>query len=767
MPLKAGPRILEKLRHVRGPSYEAIEISRARPEAQPRLFLTWAMQTGNPTQPRARAGQCRVSPILVSLFSTALLRERFGFGSIWFGRLVSYGGAFLLGLAVAASIFPMDALNGTISLTHPVSGDTAQHIVGQRYFLADHWHWPPFVTQLIDAPYGVNIALTDSTPLVAMLARPWHDWLPYGAHFIYLWVAICFVMQPIAAVFALRSAGERRVVPALAAAMIAISMPAFIFRFNHAALCGHFLILLTIGLYFKILRRPSTVWWLGCPVLLVISLLVHPYFVAMVSGMLLAAPISLAIRREYRVALRLTGKLLASFALLGACMAAGGYLGADLATGFGYYSLNLLSPFVPTGSAFIGGYAMTDATGGQFEGYSYLGLGGLALGLMALLQFRRPSARTRLRNHGGLFVVAIGALLFAVSDQVYLGHHHLFHLPIVPATLQQFRASGRFVWVDLYLLVVCATLLISRSMTPVWAYTALLLMGVVQYADAGLLRSQVKQQLVQQTPWAVDPAFIRPMLMRHRQLTLWPTAACQPDMVTNPLFMNLLLLASEQALPVNTIPVARATGADDCGAAAVARPTLNPGELRLLLPGISPNLVAVLPDWRTQCHRFPAGMIGCSADPSLSGLPKIEIASIPLGRDLSLGQTEGAQIEGQGWTPASAAGAWTIGADASLLGSIPDITGAMRLTMTAHGLARSGNSQQVQVRANGQPIATWDVVQDRDVAYSAVIPAGLASHGSLVIDLKITDPVRPSDVMGNGDTRLLGFFLSKFRLDQE
>ena len=687
-------------------------------------------------------------------------------GWTWRDAWFSYASAWLVGLLVAASIFPAAALDGTLSLTHPVSGDTAQHIIGQRYFLADAWRWPPFVTRLIEPPGGVNVALTDSIPLAALLTKPWFRWLPRGAHVVYLWVALCYVLQPVAAVFALRSAGERRPVPNLAIALFAISMPAFIFRFGHAALCAHFLLLLALGVYFNLARRPAGRWWLACPCLLLAGLTVHPYFVPMVAGLLAAAPLSLLARGQLRAAWRVALQLAGSVALLGLGMVAGGYLGADTASGFGYYSLNLLAPFTPSGSALIAGYPIMDATGGQTEGYSYLGLGLAGLAVLALAQFGRSPARAALWRHAGLALVAAGALLFAVSDQVYLGHHLLLHLPIVPRVLRQFRASGRFVWIDLYVLMLGATLLVCRWLSPRVAFPSIALLAAIQFADAGSLRGQVAAQMAVASPWAADPAQFRPLLARHQALTLWPTASCDPELVTDPLFMHLLLLASERALPVNTIPVARTSGSKGCGTANVTR-TLLPGELRLLLPGTPANLVAYLPDWRRQCHHLPPGLIACSDDPALADLPGVDVAAFPTGQTLTLADAAGASVRGQGWTAAAPAGAWTIGTQASLLGTVAPAPGPLRLTMVAHGLAPAGQAQQVRVSANGREVATWQVALDADHSYQATLPPGTAAGGIIAIGLAIADPVRPQDVMGNGDVRPLGFFLVSFRLDQQ
>jgi hypothetical protein len=164
---------------------------------------------------------------------------------------------------------------------------------------------------------------------------------------------------------------------------------------------------------------------------------------------------------------------------------------------------------------------------------------------------------------------------------------------------------------------------------------------------------------------------------------------------------------------------------------------------------------------------LPSDLIACTDDPGLARMPAPDVAAFPIGQVLSLGQPNGAQIRGLGWTAASPEGAWTIGTDASLLGTVPPSIGPLHLSMVGHGLARAGKPQKVLVRANGRPVATWEVAQGGDAAYEAALPAGIATGGTLVIELAITDPVRPNDVMGNGDPRLLGFFLTTFRLDKE
>ena len=682
--------------------------------------------------------------------------------------MLPYGLTILFGLFVALRIFPLAALNGTISLTDAVHGDTAQHIVGQRYFLADRWRWPPLSTGLIEPPEGVNIALTDSVPLMALLGKPWFGLLPSGGHFVYLWVFISYVLQPAAAVFALRSAGERRLVPALAAGVIAISLPAFIFRFNHAALCGHFLILAAIGVYFRAVRQPDGRLWRNAAwftVIPVLSLLVHPYFLAMTTGILLAVPAALILRLQFRPALWAILELAGAGVVVGASAWAGGYLGADVASGFGLYSLNLLSPFLPTGSAFFA-FPMIDVTGGQYEGFSYLGLGLAALAALAALTIIRKATLRDLQQHGALLLVALGAVVFAASDKVYVGTHLIAHDGLIPAVLKQFRASGRFVWVDLYVLLIGATLVLCRCLRPAWLYGVLAACALLQFADAGSLRRQVRGQIRAAQAWTVDASVMRPILARHQSLTLWPTYACDHSQVNNPPYSDMLLLASERALPVNTIPVARNTADDACRTDAITQPVLRPGELRVLLPGTGANLVTLLPDWRRECHHLPAGLVGCSDDPAMTSLPAVEVAPVPFGEAVSLGSAQGQALKGPGWEIGGQAGAWTIGPVAMLIETTAKTSRPLRLRMVGHGIAPRDSTQKVTVTANGTLIATWSVETDRPLTYQADLPAGQDVSGVLDITLHIANPTRPRDITITDDTRPLGFYLESFSLEE-
>jgi hypothetical protein len=194
----------------------------------------------------------------------------------------------MVGAWLTFSTFSADFLLGTVDWPRAPEGDLAINVIAQRFFLADEWRWPLLQTLKLDAPRGVNIGYLDGIPIIALPMKLFASWLPQGQHAVYLWYAVAGMLQPLAAVWCLRGARERRLLPLVAVAVAAGSMPAWWHRFDHAALCSHLLLLIALGLYLRLLRTSSWRLWLGAGVLQLAALLTHPYLAVMVLALLLA-----------------------------------------------------------------------------------------------------------------------------------------------------------------------------------------------------------------------------------------------------------------------------------------------------------------------------------------------------------------------------------------------------------------------------------------------------------------------------------------------
>jgi hypothetical protein len=534
---------------------------------------------------------------------------------------VAFALAGLLGIVTAATTFSAEFLLPVAGSTWAPIGDAAQHTIAQRYFINEPWGWPLLMAKTLNTPDGVNIAFADGIPLLALLLKLLAPLLPPGFHGIGLWYAIACVAQPVAAVWALRGAGERRLLPALGVALAALAMPAWLARYGHAALTGHFLLLLALGFTLRLAGGQTPALWTGAALSLVATLLVHPYLAAMALALIGAVPLTLLLRGDqgWPKAATWTAGSLGAVLLT---MAALGYLGAAGDGGFGQFAMNLLSPVWPYRSFLLPGLATTeiDATShGGWEGYNYLGLG-LLLGLLVGLVLRGADAAALLRRHGGLVLALLGLTLLALSHRVGLGGTIVLDLGQAPGFMEQFRASGRFFWPVAYALLLAACVLLARI------HPALVLaMGLVQFVDAIPNRAALAAWAATRPAWTLDAPALRTAMAQADRLTLLPSWPCIPRDAL-PAFReahDALSLASERALPISTMQLARWRVRPGCDDAGLAAAPLAPGELRLILPFARATALPLVPDAETLCR--PIGeAITCfrpAADRSAGGAP--------------------------------------------------------------------------------------------------------------------------------------------------
>ncbi|MDP3760614.1 MAG: DUF6311 domain-containing protein [Ramlibacter sp.] len=385
-----------------------------------------------------------------------------------------------------------------------LQGDSAQHYLGSVYFLNEPWHWPPgLITRFGDVP--TSVVFTDAIPLVALLAKL--VGVPASLQYYGLWMVACHAL---AGWFGHRLLHRMGVAgfPALMGAFLFAMSPALLLRaYGHEALMGHFLVLAA-------LERALGAWrWRGWLVLAATAVLVHPYLAAMV-GLIGLGAAAAALADGAVTRTRLAAQAVASLAILWCVAWAAGYFvgsGQLSAGGFGIFSSNLLTWIDPmdwaafnrrydTGTPYSSEWsrflpAQLQATGGQYEGFAYLGAGMLALVALATgawaVARRSPgpsenaaasSLIPALRWKYAVWACVVLALL-AISTRPSIGSHVVAEIHpgrIVERALGVFRASGRFIWPLTYLLMAWAIARVGRLPRGAW----LVALGLaVQIAD--------------------------------------------------------------------------------------------------------------------------------------------------------------------------------------------------------------------------------------------------------------------------------------------
>jgi hypothetical protein len=436
-------------------------------------------------------------------------------------------------------------------------------ISGYDAFIKNSWAVPIFEVSQLGYPQGTNIIYTDSIPIIAIIGRIFYDVTgaavnPYGA-----WTVTCFVASAASLTALVGLLGARTIPAACTAAVLACCMPALLYRWGHMALMAHFQVILALAFYAAARRTRSQAWWLATSVpLCLLALWTNIYIFAMVAGLVAAATVDTVSHRRLPVKAGLTvsGVLAATIA---ATMALSGHLGNSGswgATGYGYYSLNWLSPLVPQFSGILpyglfGG--ILDATGGQYEGFSYPGAGILLLIVFSARDIARwidRSPDTVLR------LTLLGFVAFAVTPNSCVGDWCTGKTIDLPITAT-FRSSGRFVWPALYAITAAATAFVATRHR--YAVPLLVAAAWLQWVDTAPLRNAFANSLNKPAPTELDAAAWQHALAASAAVRVFPSFSCllaaaeRPPRAEAEIAIEIQLLASIGGVPVNSVYAAR------------------------------------------------------------------------------------------------------------------------------------------------------------------------------------------------------------------
>ncbi|MGD9905246.1 MAG: DUF6311 domain-containing protein [Vicinamibacterales bacterium] len=434
--------------------------------------------------------------------------------------------------------------------------DWVPHYFGWHYFRHEPWHWPPGTITGYYAPLGSSIGLTDAIPLAAYLLKPWSALLPAYVQYIGAWWLLCFTLQ---GALGARLVGRATTTVGLQVlgGLLFVLVPTLLARVGHAALCSHWLILWALLVATRRAdQRLQPAEWAG---LGLCAGLIQPYLAAMALPLLLAIAVDsrgAPPRRRIAAPAAALAATVAGWWLSGLFVLDGdGSLGAG---GLGYYSMNLLAPVTPGGWSRLLPAVPVAGDGQVYEGFHYLGLGLLALVVIAaVLARRRQPAAPRLVGPA-VTVTALLMTVFAVSPVVTLGARVLVDVngPWF-APLAAFRSSGRFFWPLTYLLVLWAVTTVIRRTRPVAAGLLLTAAVAVQFYDLApahaARRATARDPAFQEWPrrfasaeWASAGV--------HRHLVLVPPPQCGDAFLP---YEPVLRLAADLGMTVNVGVIAR------------------------------------------------------------------------------------------------------------------------------------------------------------------------------------------------------------------
>lgn len=391
----------------------------------------------------------------------------------------------LAGLFWFLLIYGFDYLNFTnVDWIYLSGGDLFQHQIGWEWFRQEPWRFPFGRIEAYGYPFGTFISYTDSIPLMAIPTKLFESILPENFQYLGLWELFSFIGQMLFGMLILGEFTPSLLKKVLGGSLLVLS-PILIFRaFEHNSLTAQWILL--AGIWFVILEYRGKMRRWGWVFLFVTATLVQLYFFALLVPLWLVG-LYFRYRRDKN-----TKRLIADILIPPAAVALVGYgiglfslsVGNLLAAGLGYFSWNLNGFFNPLKySALL--HALPLGVEGQYEGFSYLGLGSLLLIPIAVILFIKKDPSTRKWFYFLPFLlISISLLLFSLSNKAFVNAQPLWDFEFskyVEIAFSLFRATGRFTWPVFYFVVLFGLISIIRNTR----FSALIITAalIVQFID--------------------------------------------------------------------------------------------------------------------------------------------------------------------------------------------------------------------------------------------------------------------------------------------
>ncbi len=372
-------------------------------------------------------------------------------------------------------------------------GDGTTEYLSWQFYRNTAWQFPVIGTLVgYDYPTITGIGLTGAIPLLAIPFKILSPFLPTDFQYFGLWFLACYVLQAVFSVRLLRGVSaiynlKLTTLELVLGAVFFIVSPVLLTRSGHINLCGQWLILWSLCVYFE--QKTTQQKFLEYLKIIAITALVHQYLLLIIFGLGFAT----YWQSDKWGRFSWVTKILMNICGLALAMTLWYFVGNfNTATstmshiGFGKFSANLNAFFNGQGEQFL--MKTFSSNEGQYEGQAYLGIGVLIIALFSFFTIKWANLRPKKLFLPLVFVTFLFTL-FAFSHIFTFGNTVLFKADflLVNETFrflsEAFRSSGRFIWVAHYLLMaVCIVHFLKikfNKIASISVFSALLLLQII------------------------------------------------------------------------------------------------------------------------------------------------------------------------------------------------------------------------------------------------------------------------------------------------
>jgi len=386
------------------------------------------------------------------------------------------------------------------------SYDMLSHQVAWQFFYNDIWHFPLGKNPNYGMDMGSSIVFTEAVPLLSIIFKVFKNFLPNNFQFFSFWIFLCFFFQLLFSYLIIYHYTQNKKYSTISS-FIFLLAPVLLYRIPiHIALVGQWIILASFFAETIKKEKIRFYYWIS---ILVVSSLIHFYFTLMLS--LIYAIFVLdrfLINKKFLKSLK---EIFIPFTFLLFVMYLSGYfeipLTDSLGYGYGHYKANVLSFFNPAttiGANFSWSNFLPSIpiAGGEHEGFSYLGLGGIIFLILLFFFFIRREPLLNFKKNRPYYLIVIIFFIIAISNTINFGSFVLLDISLpnfLYAPLSIARASGRFVWPIYYLIFIAGLVLIYKKIeTKKNALLFLIIILFIQIIDISSgLKNYVNSKIFQ------------------------------------------------------------------------------------------------------------------------------------------------------------------------------------------------------------------------------------------------------------------------------
>lgn len=367
--------------------------------------------------------------------------------------------------------------------------DLKQHYVGFCHLRNAAWSFPIGIIRSLSVPYDMSVIYTDSIPLFALIFKVFSGVLPVHFQYFGLFGLMSFALMGGTSAILIRRFTERLEVCLAGSILFIVSIPLLHRMFYHTALTAQWIIIVALIFWFYIdindknnVKRLCIIWAL----MGALCVSIHSYYVFM-TGIILGIQILEGIVKERKLQIKHVLPVVAfGLSVIVSLWLLGGFYGAGEVTtgGFSDFNGNLNCLINPMDySRFFGELPFNGMF--EYEGFGYIGFGVILLLIAALVSFVRElvseksdgksvkefvKAKISVRKVFVILTVMISVILtcfpnFSFNDKL------LFRVPL-PGPVKQLlgvcRTNGRFVWIALYVVILCAINFVCKHYDKTW-----------------------------------------------------------------------------------------------------------------------------------------------------------------------------------------------------------------------------------------------------------------------------------------------------------